>query len=335
LAIDSDNSISLPTPPPPRPAARREAVEAALRKFDGEEVAPGRREQAKPTWWRSHQRQLGALATAAVIVVVSIPVALTVLRDQPKPAATQPAADALEVVPPPVPAPSQTDEPQPSQDQMAAAGEPRSRLSLETKRESPSLSLVPDEKVANEAPAPTIATVPAAPPPPPPPPPPVPAPAPAKSQQYSQDAGAEEMVVTGSRVARPNLGKSSNVAVMAERSAPGKAADTDAPGRFLTRLQAAVRADDRSAIAGMIAYPLRVNFDDGLKTYKDRPSIQRDFERIFTPRVRQAILDQEADKLFANYQGSMIGDGEVWFDRSCSNASCSDREPLRIKAINP
>jgi len=122
---------------------------------------------------------------------------------------------------------------------------------------------------------------------------------------------------------------------MAERSAPGKAADTDAPGRFLTRLQAAVRADDRSAIAGMIAYPLRVNFDDGLKTYKDRPSIQRDFERIFTPRVRQAILDQEADKLFTNYQGSMIGDGEVWFDRSCSNASCSDREPLRIKAINP
>ena len=140
------------------------------------------------------------------------------------------------------------------------------------------------------------------------------------------------MVVTGSRAARPNLAKPSNIAVMAE---PGKAADTVTSERFLSRLQAAVRADDRSAIAGLIAYPLRVNFDNGPKTYRDRHSIERDFQRIFTPRVKQAILNQEADKLFTSYQGSMIGDGEVWFDQTCSNASCSNRGPLRIKTINP
>jgi len=142
------------------------------------------------------------------------------------------------------------------------------------------------------------------------------------------------MVVTGSRVARPNLSKPSNVAVMAKRSEPA-GADIDAVGRFLSRLQGAVRVGDKSTIAGLIAYPLRVNFSEGPKTYKDRSSIERDFERIFTPRVRQAILNQEAGKLFTNYQGSMIGDGQVWFDRSCSNASCSKRDPLRIKAINP
>jgi len=332
MAVDRDDSIALPTPPPPRPAARRNAIEAALRRYDGAEDSPEKR----PTrsWWASHQRQLGALATAAVIVVVSIPVALTVLRDQPKPAATQPAAP--QVVQPAIPigpaAPSQAHGPQPTQDQMAATDAPRSKLTLERHRESPSFSLVPeDQKVANEAPPLAVAAPPAAPPPPPPPRPP----APAQGEQYSQDAGAEEMVVTGSRVAQRNLAKPSNVAVMAKRSEPANAADSGAAVRFLSRLQTAIRADDRPTIAGMIAYPLRVNFNDGPKTYKNSPSIERDFERIFTPQVKKAILDQGADELFTNYQGSMIGSGEVWFDQSCSNSSCSKRGAIRIKAINP
>ena len=122
---------------------------------------------------------------------------------------------------------------------------------------------------------------------------------------------------------------------MAKRSEPANAADSGAAGRFLSRLQTAIRADDRPTIAGMIAYPLRVNFNDGPKTYKNSPSIERDFERIFTPQVKKAILDQGADELFTNYQGSMIGSGEVWFDQSCSNSSCSKRGAIRIKAINP
>ena len=40
MAIDSDNQLSLPDPPPPRPAARKEAIDAALRKFDGIEETP-------------------------------------------------------------------------------------------------------------------------------------------------------------------------------------------------------------------------------------------------------------------------------------------------------
>jgi hypothetical protein len=31
----------------------------------------------------------------------------------------------------------------------------------------------------------------------------------------------------------------------------------------------------------------------------------------------------------------MIGDGEVWFDHTCPNASCSPPGPVRIRAINP
>src|SRR5688572_28905019 len=40
MGKDSELPVSLPTPPPPRPAARRDAIEMALRKFDGVEEAP-------------------------------------------------------------------------------------------------------------------------------------------------------------------------------------------------------------------------------------------------------------------------------------------------------
>ena len=64
-------------------------------------------------------------------------------------------------------------------------------------------------------------------------------------------------------------------------------------------------------------------------------SVSRDFDRIFTPRVRRAILAQKAGELFVRDQGAMIGDGEVWFDQTCADSSCSSLGPVRIKAINP
>ena len=145
------------------------------------------------------------------------------------------------------------------------------------------------------------------------------------------------MVVTGSRIPRPDLQKPSNVSVMAERSAEpaDPARPTDGYGHFLSRLQAAVRGGSKGAVVRLVDLPLRVNFAGGAQTYRDRRSVERDFDRIFTPRVKEAILDQRADGLFTNYQGAMIGDGEVWFDQTCPHSSCSPAGPVRIRSINP
>jgi hypothetical protein len=85
----------------------------------------------------------------------------------------------------------------------------------------------------------------------------------------------------------------------------------------------------------MIAFPLRVNAQDGARFYRDAQSVERDYDRIFTPKVRRAILKQRATKLFLRDQGAMVGDGEVWFDHSCPNPECSPLGPVRIKAVNP
>lgn len=327
MAIDSDNPVSLPTPPPPRPAARREAIETALRKFDGIDE-PARR--SGPSWWASHQRQLGAFATAAIIAVVSIPIALSVLQDQPKPA---PQARAPAVAPPKLGpgVAAEIVQPEPSTDDESVVAEvPRSKLPLEPHEQAAPGFVAEEQKAANEMqPAPA-----AAPPAPPPPPPPPPAPAPERDE--AADAGESAMIVTGSRIQQPEpSSQHGRLAAKRAADAASPVSTVDVYGNFLTRLQGAVRSGSRRSLSGLIAYPLRVNMKEGPRTYRDRKSVEENFDRIFTPRVKQAILNQRSDQLFVRDQGAMIGDGEVWFDQTCRDARCSQPGPVRIKAVKP
>lgn len=331
MAIDSDNSISLPTPPPARPAARREAIDAALCKFDGIADAPAK--LPARSWWALNKRQLGALATAAIIAVVSIPVALTVLKDEPRPAPqANPSAPAQPIIRTEFVAPSQ---PQADQtNEVADAEVPKSKLPLEPHETAPSATFAAEEKASNsDAVLPVVASPPASPPPPPPPPP---APAPERDD-FAADSGAQSVVVTGSRIAEPNVPSSQHGALAAKRAADALkvVSPSEAYGKFLPRLQGAIRSGDRRTVSSMIQYPLRVNAVGGARIYSDRKSVEMDFDRIFTPRVKSAILAQQPDRLFVRDQGAMIGDGEVWFDQTCRNSDCSQLGPVRIRAINP
>ena len=129
-----------------------------------------------------------------------------------------------------------------------------------------------------------------------------------------------EIVVTGTLV---NESKAARAAVADDNAA------------FLRRLQARIRTNDRAAVAQLVSLPLRVNAAGGARTYRDRRSIERDFDKIFTPRVRQAILAQRPNNIFVRDQGAMIGNGEVWFSQTCPNAACNPPGPSRITAVNP
>ena len=83
------------------------------------------------------------------------------------------------------------------------------------------------------------------------------------------------------------------------------------------------------------AFPLRVNRGGRRISYKTGKELLAEFDAVFTPKVRRAILDQRFETLFGRDQGVMIGSGEVWFDHLCRNSSCSPQGPVRIKVINP
>jgi hypothetical protein len=279
------------------------------------------------------RRAIGALAAAAIVAVISVPIALDALRDLPQPAqqkAPPPVvADAAEPVPE---APSASDNlaaSEPAADQAASAvvanDEPTPEQlaeahQVDAKRER--IGLVANEQVTrSEAPPPAVAV--AAPPPPPPPPPPAPAAPAARSQQYAADSAAQEIAVTGSRIPQPNL----------ESAAPLKA--IDASGDFLSRLQAALRANDRRAVSRLVGFPLSVRKEGRVETYRSRREVERDFDEIFTPRVRSEVLNQRPYSLRTRDDGRTKGSGRLWFAPACFNAECNPPGQIRIREVTP
>ena len=106
-----------------------------------------------------------------------------------------------------------------------------------------------------------------------------------------------------------------------ERAAPLKAIDTY--GDFLSRLQAALRTDDRRAVSRLVGFPLSVRKDGKVETYRSRREVERDFDEIFTPRVRSEVLDQRPYSLRTRQDGKTKGSTRIWFAPACFNAQCN------------
>lgn len=96
---------------------------------------------------------------------------------------------------------------------------------------------------------------------------------------------------------------------------------------FLASLKAAVKSPDKRKVAAMVRYPLLINTSNGRKQIGTSAQLIAEYDRLFTTSVRKAIEEQTAACLFANWQGVMIGDGEVWFDEQPNGI-------LKIKTLN-
>jgi len=329
-----DDPIALPKAPPPRPAARQAAIEAALRKFDGSEEVTGKTVRERPGlvgWASTHRGPASALATAAIVAVVGLPIALATLRDSPRPAPQQPvapmsaqpaqeAADNLTALE----SPDNQTASEATADQAPAEQTPAARQA----QPSPApMALAPvAQKVANEEPAPAMAAAPA---PPPPPPPPTPTP---EREGYAAEAVAQDMVVTGSRI------QSSELSDRANRQAVGKSSPLvtiDTYGEFLSRLQSALRTDNRRAVSRLVGFPLSVNMDGEVKTYRSRREVESDFDRIFTPAVKAEIVGLKPYALRTRDDGRTKGSSRLWFSPTCFNAECSPPGPIRIREVTP
>jgi hypothetical protein len=327
MVEDGDDIVSLPSPPPPRPASRREAIEVALRKFDGIEPTPTQRNPLRLQWAAMNRRPAGALVAATLIAVIAIPAIQIALRDGPpsevagtsESAPDQPAADELprvaaneSVDPGTAEAVADTESPPPAQARSAPLAAPDESLDFAfSDREEKARLAAPALETVAPAPPVMVAT---------PPPPPPPAARRAAPQAQASDT-SDNIVVTGALIRQPNLESAAPVTVI------------DPMSDFLSRLQGAFVANDRGAVMRLIGLPLRVSFDGNVRNYRVAPDVERDFDRIFTPQVRASVLQLGIAGLSSHEGGRLKGNARIRF--GCGKQQCSSGETVRIREVNP
>jgi hypothetical protein len=316
-----------PVPPPPNPAARRAAIDAALRRFDGIEDSPVRRKRPSLWQWAStHRAVAGGLLTAMLIAVVSIPAIQIAIRDHPSEVATE--GSLSEVAPRNAPV-ADNEQPAAPADAQVAANEPplpasaapSPRPAKENEQVSGFVSPIREEKSGIASPAP-MRLAPAAPAlaAPPPPPPPTPPPAEPEAQADAKASDVGNIVVTGSRIRSSNMESAAPVSVI------------NAASDFLSRLQDAFASDDRRAVMLMIGLPLRVRFGGDTRTYRTAKDVERDYDRIFTPQVRASVQNSSSYELLSRDGGKLKGNGSIWF--GCGLRQCSSDETMRIREVH-
>jgi hypothetical protein len=88
-----------------------------------------------------------------------------------------------------------------------------------------------------------------------------------------------------------------------------------------------VKTGDKQKIAMMARYPLDLYVKGRHRVIRNRTEFVRDYDHLFTASIGRDILMQAPECLFANWQGAMIANGEVWFEESKNGG-------MEIKTLN-
>jgi hypothetical protein len=101
----------------------------------------------------------------------------------------------------------------------------------------------------------------------------------------------------------------------------------------LDALKKAATSMTPDPLAPYIEYPFIARSPKGNIVIRSAGDLTRVFRRIFTEPVRSAILSQSLEDAFSNYQGVMIGNGQVWIGEVCRDRECQNTKYV-IRAIN-
>lgn len=85
----------------------------------------------------------------------------------------------------------------------------------------------------------------------------------------------------------------------------------------------AVRQEDVATVASFIKYPFRTEVDGETEVIADEAEFVELYDSVFTPDVASVVADQAYADLFANNDGVMFGDGEMWMVPICLDEACS------------
>ena len=102
----------------------------------------------------------------------------------------------------------------------------------------------------------------------------------------------------------------------------------------IRQLQRAVAANDTAAVAALVNYPFVTVRDGESLRVADAEAFVRDYDRIMTPPIAEAIKRQRYSELMVNYKGVMFGNGEAWVNGICRDDACKNVD-VRVVALQP
>lgn len=98
--------------------------------------------------------------------------------------------------------------------------------------------------------------------------------------------------------------------------------------RYQTTIEAfqgAVRERRKADVAAFVRYPIRVEVAGKRTTIVSSRQFIANYDRIMTPDIVKAVVDQKYGALFVNDQGVMFGNGEIWLSAICIGRGCHQK----------
>jgi len=81
---------------------------------------------------------------------------------------------------------------------------------------------------------------------------------------------------------------------------------------YVENLKTLVSQDKKEDIAQLIRFPLKISVAARRITLRSKDDFLKHYDQAFNSKVRDALAKQDSANLFANWQGAMIGNGEIW-----------------------
>jgi hypothetical protein len=82
---------------------------------------------------------------------------------------------------------------------------------------------------------------------------------------------------------------------------------------FFKDIKTAIETDNREWLANNISWPLVVSLKRVKGWIENKNEFLKYYDQIVTAKVKTAVRKQKPEELFKNYQGVMIGNGDIWF----------------------
>jgi hypothetical protein len=103
---------------------------------------------------------------------------------------------------------------------------------------------------------------------------------------------------------------------------------------FVSDAKKAISKGDKIWLAANLFYPIKVRISEKSSVVlKNKNQFLLQYDKIFTTAFKSKLNNTFSHNLFNNYQGVMIGNGEIWINNTLN---ASEAKPIfQIIAINP